>query len=263
MSNEKVECESCHLPIDKDKAKSFKRFDYLCPLCHKRESSIIPEKPAEPTKSDTEKVHTVWKEIKSADVTKREEYFNAEAQDIALISGTVYERAIKLKDRIEKYKNLLFEMAVRENANLVHLHQLSSQLRKEERESLKIQNIEYSPLEPKVTKAKGPRLSKEDKSLQVMAQAVFGKKLALLDEVNKKSFVEHPDWWNNGEVKSVHHTAYIEYVEKHGAMTIEQAIARMKEVVRNSRAKQFTELAEGTRALSDPLIADSDRKKSS
>lgn len=247
-----MKCEICENDFDKTELRSFKRFDHLCSVCYAKESTI-------PVNTDRKLTPA---EIKNQDDIKaREDFFNAEVTAIKDIPGTPFERANAVKARIDGWKKILFEASNREYAAFKTLQDLARELTREEREKLKLVDTTYTP-STVVVKPKAPktRMSAEDKALSQMAKTIFGKKLLMQESADKACYAEHPDWWNNGSVIAGKQKEYEAYLTNRGAMTMEMAIAQMKQTVRNARATNFQQLANGERSLSDPLEADSDRK---
>lgn len=241
MTNQEViECECCPNIIPKDLSKNHKGM-ILCQECYDKEKAVTVE--------DIIPIPT----YDAGQFRSKEEFFNAsERTDIGLIEGTPYERAIKIRERIDHNQQILFEARVRSNAAYDELIKLAVDLKAEEREKVKVQsNFTYEPNIIKVKKERAKPVAKEDKALLSMATVIFGKKMQLLDQVNKEIYKEHPDWFSNGIVVESKKKEYNDQVLAKGAMTEEQAIARVKETVRSSRAINFQQLASGERKLSD------------
>lgn len=194
-------CEESIFPTNPDSTKRFpvryKLYNTLCQACYNAErDKYIADKP-------------IMQQSTEVIVTKREEFFNAEKTDLALLTGTAFERIIKIRERIDKWKDLLFEIRTRQESAQGELQKLAAGITEEERNKLKISDLAYTPLSLQ-PKPKQVRVSKEDKALNSMMNTLFGKKIAT------------------------------------GELTTEQAMEKTKEIVRHSKNVTITRIAEGS-----------------
>ncbi len=202
-----ITCESCQSPIfpkNEDPTKRFPvryhKFDALCQTCYNQEKAAFEaNQSSKPIMQDTLEVI----------VTKREEFFNAEKTDIGLIAGTAFERVLKIRDRIDKWKNLLFEVRVRTESAQAELQKLAAGITDEERTKLKISDLTYTPNSAQ-PKPKVARVSASEKSAVTIAKILYKKEIAL------------------------------------GEMTEEEAIKKAKDLARHGKNIMITRMAEGT-----------------
>ena len=202
-----VTCELCSCIIFAKNEDSTKRFpvkfmhySILCQTCYNSEKATIEQ--------NAEK-KTIMQDTLENIVSSRESFFNAERTDIGLIVGNNFERVIAIRDRINKWKDLLFEIRTRQESAQSMLQELAQNITSEERAKLKISDLNYQPTST-TPKPKVNRVSKEDKALLSMANTLFGRMILK------------------------------------GELTQEQAMEKAKEIVRNSKAITFTKMAEGS-----------------
>lgn len=196
-------CEICSAliyPKNEDSTKrfpvKFMRFVSLCQTCYTSEKQAI------------EQAKPIMQQSVEAIVSKREEFFNAERTDIALLTGTPFERIIQIRERIDKWKNLLFEIKTREESAFTAVQELAQKISAEERNKLKISDLSYNSVAVS-PKPKAQRVSAEDKSINSMVKALFGFKITK------------------------------------GEMMEDEAIVKVKEIIRNSKNITFGKLASG------------------
>lgn len=199
-----VTCESCNLPIfpkNEDVTKRFpvkyKKFDTLCQTCYNVERTAF------------ENTKPIMQQPVEVIVTKREEFFNAERTDIGLLQGTAFEKVIAIRERIDKWKDLLFEIRTRQESAQSELQKLAAGITQEERDKLKISDVNYVPGSAGTPKPKVVRMSAAEKSEDTMMRALFGHEI------------------------------------KTGKISEAEARIKIKELVRNSKAITFTKMASG------------------
>jgi hypothetical protein len=200
-----ITCDLCTSPIfpkNEDPSKRFPvrylRYDSLCQTCYNKEKATVEQNNSQP----------IMQQSLDSIVTSREQFFNAERTDLALIEGTPFERVIKIRDRIDKWKNLLFEIRTRQESAQSALQELAQTITAEERAKLKISDISYIPNETK-PKPKIARISSEEKNLNNMVNTLFRRA-----------------------------------IDK-GEMTEEQAREKVRDIVRNSKNIMITRMASG------------------
>jgi hypothetical protein len=249
------ECECCNNLIVSDPIvyKTLK----LCQDCFEKEKSLEKKSESElPARIEAyEEINKMNKILQDAQkstepIGKREDFFNAEKTEIALIEGTAFERAEKIRERIDSWGQLLFEVQTKRNCGIIELNLLAQKLRVEEREKLKVQHIDYEPREVKVQKPKTERMSKEDRTILTMAQSMYGKKMQIGDGILSELSKSHPEWFKNGLVLEKHQAEVNKIVLDKGGLTLESARDMIKSVISGGRAKLFQGIAEGTINLS-------------
>lgn len=164
----------------------------MCAACKKRDddaTALSNDPVVQQTRVDTangiletiraESVVTKAIAIDNA-ITVRTELFNAETLAIEEVRKSILEDVLIVnkplalaefvKNRIENYQRVIFEMNEqvqieynKQIATQTYLNNLANQLRKEEREKLKISDISYNPNPPKLAKEKLPTVSKPKK----------------------------------------------------------------------------------------------------
>lgn len=258
---EMVDCEICTFRSEKRFFKSYKSWEFLCPVCFNRESSLSSlSRELEQTDAATAKlrhINDVGENEDNPAFSSREAFFTAERTEIDKIcsDGTLSEQIIALKQRNDQWQMVLFEAQSRQYAVYQKQQELTYQLRAEEREKLGIADSTYvtggiNPSNVKPT-VKKERTSATDKALINMARLLFSKQLALLDLAQKAIFAEHPEYFSNGELVAQHREAYHTAILKFGALTLEQAVERARDMTRNAKAKQVQSLANGSLKLSE------------
>jgi hypothetical protein len=198
-----ITCDLCNSPIFSSNADTTKRFpvkylryDALCQSCYNSEKTKIEaDKP-------------IMQQSLESIVNSREQFFNAERTDLTLITGTAFERVLAIRDRIDKWKNLLFEIRTRQESAQSALQELAQTITAEERAKLKISDISYIPNESK-PKAKVARISSEEKNLNSMVNTLFARAISK------------------------------------GELTEEQAREKVRDIVRNSKNIMITKMASG------------------
>lgn len=123
----------------------------------------------------------------------RTDLFNAATVSIVELKSAIdsddsiinkpYALASELKDRFEHFKSVVFELGEKivdagnqQKAIQVYLNNFANQLRVEEREKLKIADINYQPTKPKSIKVPSVRVSKK---LDKMELAKYAKELGI------------------------------------------------------------------------------------
>jgi len=251
-----IECESCDNKIFESDALKFLSLT-LCQECYDKEKVLQAESKAkEPERLDeyhkagkfVEALNNSIKEAERAADKNYEQYFNAEMVAISEIEGTLYERAEKVKERIDSWGKLLFEVQTKRNTAHGELNKIAAKLTQEEREKLRVQFIAYEPKEVIIKdKVRVERKSKEDKAIDSMVKTMYGPKLLTGDRIIKEMiYPQHNDWFDSsGLPKKEHLTAINDIVIKNGGMTYDFAVAQMKETIRNSKAIKFQHIVDG------------------
>lgn len=253
-----VECEACDARV-KEKDIIVHKTLKLCKECYDKEIALSKEHDSKAEervaeyRSQASFVEGLNREViendkqLQKDVSKAEDFFNAEATDLALIEGTPFERAEKIRERIDKWGALLFEVQTKRNCDIAELNKVAANMRKEEREKLRLLNISYEPKEINV-KPKEPvkRVSKEDKAIITMAQSLFGKKMLIGDGLLKQIHSKNSDWFDGqGLVKKEYQDVVNQMVQSQGGMTLESAHEAVRNMVRHSKAINFQNIAAG------------------
>ncbi len=199
-----VSCESCSSPIfpnNTDVTKRFpvryKRFNALCQTCYNVE------------KISFDSSQPIMVQNTEVIITKREEFFNAEKTDIGLIEGNAFEKVIAIRNRIDKWKDLLFEIRTRQESAQGELQKLAAGITQEERDKLRISDLTYTPTSA-LPKPKTVRVSQEDKALNSMVNTLYAKAI------------------------------------QRGELTQEQAMEKVKAMVKHSKNVTITKMAEGS-----------------
>jgi len=162
----------------------------LCPECVAKEDAIEDALPSLVVYDDDKTIRVMMsandkliqaKEIDSS-VQTRSDIFNAETVSIIELrdaidaDDTITNKHFKLgeivMERMNGYKKAIFEMneemvalANKQIANQIYLNELSNKLRLEEREQLKLKDINYKPNPVKVTKpSSASKVRKFDKA---------------------------------------------------------------------------------------------------
>lgn len=243
-----MQCECCS--NESDNLHSYKTMK-MCDDCFEKEKKLEIES----KNSAEERIQTI-KEKAAVMLSTRDEYWNAEGTDLALISGTVFERATAIKERLENWSKTLFEIKTKESRCHSELMSLVNKLTQEELAKLKINapNYDVKPVLVKKPRTK-EKMSKDDRTLLNMATIIFSKKLAQLPAVISKCGKEHADWFEpvTRELKHQFKNDYNQYVLDNGAMTEQQAIDKMKETVKAGKNRAFQETAEGKRNIDGSL----------
>lgn len=181
--------------IDKDEELELTIADgniLMCHDCYNHENELQIENQSEvkvtERKEFTSDVHSIAlnaSRIMDAAIQVRTDLFNAEVTAIVDLKNIIdndesitnkhYELASQLKDRFEHFQSVIFdkqkeiiESSNSQRAIQVYLNELANKLRSEEREKLKISDINYKPNDitkvlkvPKI-KVNKPRLDKDE-----------------------------------------------------------------------------------------------------
>lgn len=175
-----VECECCPNKVAERAIKVFGGNMRMCFSCHAKEIEAQKElqKP-ENQQARVDAMHNALDKAKAIDnaVSVRTDLFNAATVSIVelkqLIDGDdsiqnkQFTLASTLMERFEHFKSVVFEAnesivnaTNNQKAIQVYLNQLANSLRQEEREKLKIQDINYKPKEVKPVKPRAIRTAK-------------------------------------------------------------------------------------------------------
>jgi hypothetical protein len=164
---DKAECEFCpYVGVVTTNSKN----ELVCPDCKAKELLSESQAPAQ-VKTSVQMAREI-----DANVRVRTDVFNAATVSIVELKKTIdddasienkpYALASALMGRFEHFKKVIFdanETIVSANNNQraiqVYLNQLSNTLRKEEREKLKIEDINYKPTVVKPATVKTPKVA--------------------------------------------------------------------------------------------------------
>lgn len=148
----------------------------MCPRCTKRQAEITAElaqhkdNPYKHKHEDLDTSIQTSKDFWNSRIASFEHLKKAIDDDITIIEKE-WELAQRVKNRIGHLKEVLFpqrklelEAVVTEHRMLqTQLNVLASKITKEQREKLKISDINYVPTIPKISKPKAPSIKKFDK----------------------------------------------------------------------------------------------------
>lgn len=172
------DCESCNktnIPIRPLHSKAM----WFCDECYNIEiDAQVNKVKADIAKRTDNPVNTIIAQTRSLDasIQVRTDLFNAATTSIVTLKAAIdtdesienkpFELALQLKDRFNHFKQVVFEMNQKiveagneQKAIQVYLNQLANTLRVEEREKLKIQDINYKPGTVKIEKPKAVKSS--------------------------------------------------------------------------------------------------------
>lgn len=179
LKGKEVECECCPNRVAERAIKTYADMK-MCPSCHATELRLqaennTPEKQQERVDS----LHEALDRSRALDnaIAVRTDLFNAatvaivDLKTIIESDDTIVNKNFKLAEelmaRFEHFKSVVFEAnaAIVEATNnqkaiQVYLNQLANKLRAEEREKLKIQDLNYKPKEVKPVKPRAVRTAK-------------------------------------------------------------------------------------------------------
>jgi len=192
----KHQCEACEGYFDK--VKTFKAMNW-CDECYAREKAADDELKAgaearvQAERERARQVMELRKQPESA-INCRADYFNAEVQSHLdlfkeidaddSITNKMFEKAVRLKARLEHTQKVLMEVREQElqlnsteSAINITLNQLANKLREEEREKLKLSDINYKPnqvvVKPKESKPRAPKVN-DNELIQKCREAGVG-----------------------------------------------------------------------------------------